>query len=184
MAGTALAATQTERFKLTGNEAMAIFNTLTTCEDNTVGVTVRENDIKEGSEGKTAVAELSVFGTFQNTCTGIDTQFYGTTTVSQDEFSQDGLDGATLQKTFEVNGYDITLDLIWTGAGEILVYETKVKNDVDIYKQRGRSGVSMRNASTTGSFIINGVDYVENSTNPYSNLSVISTGVTTLTNNK
>ncbi|MBX4189199.1 hypothetical protein KW785_01220 [Candidatus Parcubacteria bacterium] len=175
--------TEVERFNMTANEAEAIFNSFHGCEDNTVGVTVRQSLIKSGPEGKEQVAELSIFGSFENICdSNLDKHFYATTTVSRTEFSQDDLQGASLQKSFETpDGYDMNLNIVWKGEGEIKIYDNKIRNDVDIYKMRGKSNVSMRSASTTGTFLINGQDYISGSTNTYGNLSTVYSNVTTLT---
>ncbi len=157
----AFAATHTS---LSGNEAIATFNTFSGCEDKVVGVTVRQNEIKDGPGSEENISEISVFGNFDDICEfGTHTSFFGTTTVSANEFSQDGVNGATLHKTLNVQGFEISLDLVWIGTGETEVYGSKIKEDGPP-KVRGSEDIRMRDADVSGTFSVNGVGQISGNT--------------------
>jgi hypothetical protein len=161
------------RSSITGNEALATFNSFNGCDDNVVGVTVRENSIQNGSGGKERISEVSVFGSFENICEfGSSSSFFGSTTLERGEFTQNGLDSATLTKTLTIDGHEIHLDLTWSGTGEILLFESKIKDNGNP-RVRGKEEISMRSADVTGTFVVDGLDHASGDPVVNGNLSLI-----------
>lgn len=135
------------------------------CENVSVGVNVTNNI-------------LAVFGSFVDNCQiSNNTSFFGTTTVSQAEFSQDDVGSAMLNKTFTLDGHKIDLSLVWQGVGQLggedlTIYDKETKT-----KRRWR--VTSRNAKISGQFIIDGLNYISDSSLINAQLEVIKTNFKT-----
>lgn len=157
------------------NAAEANFLTSTECEDVSVGVSVTQ---KSNKTTDTESSILSVFGSFNDICEfGSSTSFFGTTTVTDAEFKQNGVTDAHLVKNFTVDGNEIELSLEWTGVGVIGGEDEKIKN-----KETNTTktwDVDSRNAEMTGTFVVNGLNRISDNSLVNAQLEVIKQTVKT-----
>ncbi len=162
------------------NSAEANFLTNTGCEDVSVGVSVIEKNSVVNHTKLPLSRTLLVFGAFIDNCEfGTSTSFFGTTTVINNEFVQNGVDSATLVKTFVVDGHEIYIDLSWKGVGIIGGEDLKIndKGDVHIIK---KWDVESRNAEMTGVFIVNGLNRISDNSLVNAQLEVVKTDSKTM----
>lgn len=166
-------AAEVTREKTRTNVAEANFLTNNDCEDVSVGVNITEKqDLLNRKENPTLT--LLVFGSFVDNCEfGSSSSFFGTTTVTKQEFVQHGVKDAKLIKTFIVDGNEIHLNLIWRGVGviggedeEVVVKETgtRIKKKWD---------VQSRNAEMNGVFIVNGLNRISDNSLVNAQLDVV-----------
>jgi hypothetical protein len=158
----ALFAAQVERERTESNAAEANFLTHTGCDDVSVGVSVMEkHDLRNPDAEPTRT--MLVFGSFVDVCEfGGSSSFFGTSTVSESEFVQDGLISAVLDKALIIDGNELHISLAWEGVG-VTVNEQFKLNDKETGRKT-RMVAESRNAEVVGSFIVNGLDRIsENS---------------------
>src|SRR5688500_9992095 len=110
------------------DQAQAYFSSVQGCEDVVVGVSVVEPEsVKPNTTLAPTVA--FVFGSFNNICdVGSCFAFAGIVTLDGDAFDQQGLNGAVLNVTTNIDGFDVAIALTWDGVGKT----EKSKNKIHI----------------------------------------------------
>lgn len=141
------------------SQAQAFFSSSQGCEDVVVGVSVVEPDsIKP--KAPLAPTDAFIFGSFNNTCDiGASYFFAGVVTLDEDDFSQQGVNSATLNLTTNIDGFDIAIALDWDGIGKTEKNKNKVKFESDGIKVHDSDVIANRAADISGTFSVNGIDY-------------------------
>lgn len=157
------------------NRAEANFLTNTGCEDVSVGASVTEVQTKtKGTPRSEPTRTLQVFGSIVDNCEfGSSWSFFGTTSVTDAEFVQHGTDDATLTKTFFINGTEIALSLQWEGVGVIGGEDEVIKTNENGVRVTKKWDVDSRNAEMTGTFVVNGLNRIDDSSLVNAELEVV-----------
>jgi hypothetical protein len=158
----ALAATKT----VTGyseDHAEAYFSSVQGCEDIVVGVSVVEPE-KIIPDAPLAPTQAFVFGTFNNICDiGSSYSFAENVTLDPSEFDQKKLQNATLHLSRNIGGFDVSINLDWSGVDKKQKNKNMVRTKNDGIVIRDTDVVASRAADITGTFTVNGIDYAGNS---------------------
>ncbi len=162
------------------NAAEANFLSHFGCTDESVGVSVTEKRTNKNDAAPEAT--IQVFGAFIDYCEfGTSTFFFGTTTVASGEFVQHGVDDATLHKTFDVGGHEISISLVWTGTGVVGGEDEKINEKTGTTHEIRKWDVDSRGALMTGTFVVDGLNRIQDDTFVNAQLDVINLNAKTIT---
>jgi hypothetical protein len=159
-----------DSFKFKGASAFAAFSTIDptdNCISTSTFVSATEGRVKEGGGKPQSVSQVfvSIFGF--NNCTGVAIRdVFDFETLPAEAFVVDKqLNSATLNTTVEacdfITGacFPVSINLTWTGTGEVVKEKSRFSVDVGKCKQRFDFKGSRRGAVATGSVTALGTNF-------------------------
>jgi hypothetical protein len=153
------------RSKFTEAKPPAAFGETIGKKDEVVGVSVTETALEKERDASAHTGEVFVFGSFMDagSLAGA-TNFSGTVPLNPGEYVQHGVAGATLAKTFVLDGNQIELNLTWSGVGDISSDTLMRQQTRGAPHEPEAQRTANRSAVMSGTFTVNGFNRISGET--------------------
>lgn len=124
-----------------------------------MGVSIVEPE-KIKPKAPLASTDAFIFGVFNNICDiGSSYSFADVITLEDSEFTQKGLNNATLNLTTNIGGFDVVASLNWEGVGKAEKSKNKIHINNDGIIVHDSDVIASRDADISGTFTVNGINY-------------------------
>jgi hypothetical protein len=123
------------------------------CEDDVVFVQVHQA-VNRGGGPQSTATEAFIGGSLNYICDLPSSQLFGETVpVGAGEFTQNGVQGASMKKSVNIDGHDVNIDLVWNGDGVVTRNHSSGTGTSTMQSQ-----TASRSATPSGSFVVDGAE--------------------------